>query len=91
MPRIPIKVIRPERKPYQVRMTRALARRLGAYAPGISLWSQVNRGASNLPIIIVAPILHPDNPLPDGGSVLIWNIREDDEGDIKRKPTKESA
>lgn len=91
MSRIPIKVIRQERKPWHVRMTRSLARKLGAYAPNVVLWGQVNRGSSNLPMIIVAPIIHPDNPLPDGGSVLVWNIREDDEGDIKRKPNKEVA
>lgn len=91
MTRIPIKVIRQERKPYHVRMTRELARRLGAYAPGISMWGQLNRGASNLPLIVVIPNATPESPLPDGGPVLVWNLREDDEGDIKRKPNKEAA
>lgn len=91
MPRIPIKVIRQVRKPFHVQMTRGLARRLGAYAPGITLFGQINRGETNIPSLIVVPIRHPDIPIPDGGSILVWDIRSDDEGDIKRKPSKESA
>lgn len=91
MPPIPIKVIRLEpRKPFTVRMTRALARKLGAFVPGVVLFGQINRGASNLPVLIVVPVRRPGSEIPDGGSFLVWNIREDDEGDIKRKD-KEAA
>lgn len=88
---IPIKVIRIEpRQPYTVRMTRILARQLGAFVPGVMLFGQINRGASNLPLLVVIPVKHPGSEIPDGGSILVWNIREDDEGDIKRKD-KEAA
>jgi hypothetical protein len=91
MPPIPIKVVRIERrKPYSVRMTRALARKLGAFVPGAMLWGQIDRGATNLPLLVVIPVKRPGSEIPDGGTVLVWNIREDDEGDIKRKD-KEAA
>jgi len=90
MPRTSIRVVPQERKPVTVRMTRVLARLLGAYVPGIQLFGQIRRGANNLKTFIVTPVMWPGSELPDGGAALAWDVREDDEGDIKRKD-KEAA
>lgn len=90
---------RRDRVPYVARMSRPLALRLGAYQPSHELAMQLSHGRTNVPIMVVAPVVwikktpkpkETWEAKPDGQPGLVWNVRDDNEGDIKRRP-KEKA